>query len=174
MAASAAQIDFLHKLYAERVVPDGVRELVTQKARVLCPRDFSRVLDIVKGLPKKQVAQLEEGTYADGDVILRVQISRESGRRYAKVLDAVTGRWVYDGNAYAAHANTAQPITIERAMELGARFGRCIHCGRELSAVDSVLLSIGPVCAERHHGVSQAELVRLQREADAQRETAAA
>jgi hypothetical protein len=93
---------------------------------------------------------------------------------YAKVLNPESGRWVYDGGAYRAHANTAEPITIERALELGARYGRCIYCGRELSAVDSVILSIGPVCAEKHHGVSQAELIAMQHEADAQREPVSA
>jgi hypothetical protein len=168
MSASPAQIDFCNRLYAERDVPDEVRELVAAKARVLAPKDFSRVIDVIKAIPKKSVPVLEPGTYQDGDVIFRVQVSRESSRPYALVLDAESGRFTYDGGAYRQHAASAQPITFEQAMELGARYNRCIHCGRDLTAVDSVLLSIGPWCAEKHHGVSQAELVARMRAAQAE------
>jgi hypothetical protein len=156
MSASPKQLQFVDSLYAERIVPHEVRELVAAKARLLAPKDFSRVIDIVKGLPKKSVPVLEPGTYEDGDVIFRVQVSRESGRPYAKVWTGTS--WVYDGSAYRAHAATAVVVPLERAIEIGVATGHCVCCARDLTDPLSVQAGIGPVCVQRY-GTTREEII---------------
>lgn len=149
MSASPRQVSFVETLFRDRQVPDEVREAVEAKARVLTPGDFSKVIDVLLTLPKVALPTLEPGTYQDGDVIFRVQVSKQSGKPYAKVWDGHKG-WNYDGNAYRAHAATAEQVPLERAIEIGCATGHCVVCARDLSDPLSVEAGIGPVCVTRY------------------------
>jgi hypothetical protein len=92
------------------------------------------------------VAQLEaDRLYECGGEIYRTVLSG-AGNLYAKI-------WTEDGWDYAAGAirdlRPEHRMTVERAEELSVRFGRCIRCGRVLTAEESVARGIGPVCASK-------------------------
>jgi hypothetical protein len=167
MSASPRQVSYIEDLLVQREVDDVRKDAIRATIADMTPTQISNIIDALNLLPRKPVAQLpalEAGkVYVSGDVVIRVQKNRQSGRSYALVLDNESGRFEYDGNAYRAYAATAEPISFERAAELGMRHNRCIHCSRDLTAEDSVLLAIGPVCAQKHHGVSQSDLVARMR-----------
>jgi hypothetical protein len=92
------------------------------------------------------VAQLEaDRLYEREGEIYRTVLSG-AGNLYAKI-------WTEDGWDYAAGAirdlRPEHRMTVERAEELSVRFGRCIRCGRVLTAEESVARGIGPVCASK-------------------------
>ena len=66
-----------------------------------------------------------------------------AGNLYAKI-------WTGEGWEYAAGAirdlRPEHRMTVERAVELSIRIGRCIRCGALLTAEESVTRGIGPVC----------------------------
>lgn len=78
----------------------------------------------------------------DGE-IYRTFTSRSTGNLYAKI-------WTDEGWEYAAgairHIRPEHRMTVERAIELSVRFTRCIRCGADLTAAESVERGIGPVC----------------------------
>ena len=78
----------------------------------------------------------------DGE-IFRTFESRSTGNLYAKI-------WTDEGWEYAAGAirriRPEHRMTVERAVELSVRFTRCIRCGADLTAAESVERGIGPVC----------------------------
>lgn len=106
------------------------------------------------------VPDIAEGTYLFEDQVYQVQKSKLSGKKYAKVLKH--GKFTYDPGAIFRLPADAQTVTIAEAIQWGLRFNRCIHCGRQLEKADSVLLAIGPVCAKRHHGLTQKQLIAAQ------------
>lgn len=75
--------------------------------------------------------------------IYRTFTSRSTGNLYAKI-------WTDEGWEYAAGAirriRPEHRMTVERAIELSVRFTRCIRCGADLTAAESVERGIGPVC----------------------------
>lgn len=171
MAVSPKQAELVKKLLGERVVPDEIRVMAEAKLsdKGLTPGQFSKtgIIDVLFSLPvagAKQVAALAPGTYWHDDTVYSVALSKSSGRRYAKVLDVASGKLVYVSGAIYKLPADAQPVTVAEAMAFGLRFGRCIHCGHALETKDSVLLSIGPVCAVNHHGMTQKQLILAQRE----------
>ena len=66
-----------------------------------------------------------------------------AGNLYAKI-------WTGSGWDYAAgairHLRPEHRMSVERAVELSLRIGRCIRCGALLTAEQSVERGIGPVC----------------------------
>ena len=77
----------------------------------------------------------------DGEVYRTVLSG--AGNLYAKI-------FTDEGWEYAAGAirkiRPEHRMTVERAIELSARFARCIRCGAELTDPTSVERGIGPVC----------------------------
>jgi hypothetical protein len=91
---------------------------------------------------------VEPGMYRRNGQIFRVQVSRESGRTYAKLLNAETNKFEYAGGAI--HRLTAgDRMTVEEAREYGRATGVCCVCARELSNPKSIKAGIGPICGGR-------------------------
>ena len=165
MAASPKQVDYINKLLTMKTVPATLRahaEDVLAKADTVAWRVVSDLIENLKYCPwvprEGQVAVpvLAAGTYAHGDVILRVQISRTSGKPYAKVW---TGSgWEYDSQAYRAHAAHAVVIPLEQALAIGVATGHCVCCARDLTDPLSVEAGIGPVCV-KDYGTTRADII---------------
>jgi hypothetical protein len=93
-------------------------------------------------------ATVEPGMYRRNGEIFRVQVSRESGRTYAKLLNAETNKFEYAGGAI--HRLTAgDRMTVEEAREYGRATGVCCVCARERSNPKSIEAGIGPICGGR-------------------------
>jgi hypothetical protein len=117
----------------------------------LCPWKNSKPQ--VKTAPQEIVG---EGFYAvstsSGDSLMdlayyKVQTSKSSGKRYAKVYQG--GKWVFaPGAIYKLTA--ADKMTAEQASRFGHTTGSCINCHKTLIVKRSVELGYGPVCAEQN------------------------
>lgn len=160
MNISPKQAYWADRLLAERAVSDELRaEVERRRCSARTPRDFSPVMDILFALPKVQrqpLPQLEPGTYEHDGVIFRVQISKQSGRPYAKVWEG--HGWVYDSQAYSQHAASAVVVPLERAIAIGVATGHCVCCARDLTDPVSVEAGIGPVCVGRY-GTTREEII---------------
>lgn len=105
---------------------------------------------------------LKAGMYQTpaGD-IFKVQVSKQSGRPYAKHLRLIGGERMVDATeervnfefVYAPGAILAikpeMTMTLEAAKAFGLRYGVCCVCGAFLKDARSVAAGIGPVCAKR-------------------------
>lgn len=162
MAASPKQIEFMHKLLTQRVVPPAVAELVTDLStdKKMTPGKFSPWLDKLKGYPFPPRPTLGEGTYLVGDDVYQVATSKRTGKAYAKVLR--DGGFEYDPGAIFKLPLDAQPVTLQQAIGYGLKHNRCIFGGHPLTAVKSVTLAVGPVCAKREFGLTQSQLIKAQ------------
>jgi hypothetical protein len=176
--ASEKQAALVARLLDSKDVPDAIRTLAEQHLANadLTPGQFSRtgIIDVLLSLPKAAgtpaATELAEGTYLVEGTVYQVVRGKPKkswggemrpGRLYAKVLDVEAGKFEYASGAIYRMPANAEPVSIEQAMAFGLKHGHCIHCWHALEAHDSVLLSIGPVCAKTHHGVTQAQLVKL-------------
>lgn len=157
MAASPKQIEFINKLIEKKVVPAPLREHadnVLAHATDVSGRTVSSLIDDLKLCEWKFLAAaaalpvLEPGTYQDGEIIIRVQRNRQTGRPYAKVWNG--SGWDYDGSAYRTHAASAVVIPLDRALAIGVATGHCVVCAIDLRDPVSVEAGIGPVCVKRY------------------------
>lgn len=87
--------------------------------------------------------------------VYKVQVAHHgSGTLYAKLLTDVDcdGRliWEYVGRSvFPLLKREGERLTVEQAAEFGALYGRCVRCGRVLTAETSIERMLGPVCYER-------------------------
>lgn len=92
-----------------------------------------------------------EGFYRKDGEYYKVQVAHYgSGHRYAKMAQKEFGSdrvaWVYTrGIVY--DLTEEDKVTQEQAAEFGALYGRCIRCGRVLTAEESIERAMGPVCS---------------------------
>ncbi len=93
-------------------------------------------------------AVTEEGSYRVGDAVYRVRRSKSSGRLYAELLNADTGKFEY-AKGEIFRITPEDRMTVADAERYGRAIGRCVVCGRTLTAKASVERSIGPVCITR-------------------------
>lgn len=156
MGASVKQVEFINKLLGMKRVPAPMRAhadnvIANPNVGWRVVSDLIDDLKLCEWAPRegaKPVPVLEAGTYAHGDVIMRVQISHTSGKPYAKVW---TGSgWVYDSQAYRAHAADAVVIPLDQVLAIGVATGHCVCCARDLSDPLSIQAGIGPVCVKRY------------------------
>jgi|SRR6266850_50919 len=89
---------------------------------------------------------LGPGYFQFGETVAKVQISKSSGRPYAKVLDLVSGSFEY-APGVMTRLFESDRLTIEVAAKMGRQTGRCMICARELTNTDSIERGIGPICA---------------------------
>lgn len=124
------------------------------QGKPLDPRPTSTT---VRNQVKEVNTALTPGVYdVDGHVYV-VKANREKTRLYAKRLVEIAGErltesdelvkidFVYDPGAIF-NIKPEQKMDFERAKALTIRYGRCINCGRHLTAGKSVERGIGPVC----------------------------
>lgn len=162
MGASPKQVEYMEKLLTQRVVPPAVADVVIAHSTdpKMTPGKFSPWLDKLKGYPWPAKATLGPGTYLVGDEVYQVVKSKSSGKAYAKVLR--DGGFEYDPAAIFKLPLDAQPVTLQQAIGYGLKHNRCIFGGHPLRAAQSVMLAVGPVCAKREFGVTQAQLIKAQ------------
>jgi Family of unknown function (DUF6011) len=161
--ATDRQRSYITKLLATKVVDDMVRGSVNEMMVLpsLTTREASQVIEVLVQLPwlpraTAPLPNLDKGTYQDGDVIFRVQISQTTGKRYAKVWNGSS--WEYDGNAYREHAATAVVVPLDQAIAIGVATGHCVCCARDLTDELSVRAGIGPVCV-KSYGTTREDII---------------
>lgn len=91
---------------------------------------------------------VEDGMYRKAGVTYKVQTARESGKRYAKVLDEEAHAFIYTPGAIT-RLSADDRMTIEDAEAFGQLYGWCCVCGRTLTDERSIARGIGPVCGGR-------------------------
>lgn len=108
------------------------------------------------------MSDLTAGMYQhpNGD-IFKVQISKTSGKPYAKKLQPIGGARLVDATeervnfefVYAPGEirtlTSEMAMTMEAAKAFGLRYGVCCVCGAFLKDAKSVAAGIGPVCGKR-------------------------
>lgn len=122
----------------------------------------SKLIDLLQTLPvNTQAAEMaetrrgnahfppvEDGFYVEGETVLKVVTSPNSGRQYAKQLDGTS--WVYaPGTIRKVRNGEAVALTLEKAKDLGQLYGVCVRCGRTLTDEGSIAAGIGPICATK-------------------------
>ena len=176
--ASAPQLQFIARLWAEREVGDaaerqrlaewtydsefGVREasalidqlqaLPRRAQPAVLPQAGTRLADPDAGRIRRGEPHpdlIEKALYWLAGAPFRVQRSRESGRLYAvRVWD--DGSTSYEeGRGKICLLDPAQRLTLEQARALSRRTGTCCSCGARLTDPNSIDAGIGPVCARR-------------------------
>jgi hypothetical protein len=174
--ASEPQARYAADLLRTRVAPDErVTGTVKTAAEVLAlfeasgrmNRDMARnIIDSYKDRPRPQRAEpapvaraerkpapveLEAGMYRVGDVVYKVQKSRQSGRMYAKRLvvhGSGDASFEYDSGA-VRKITPDDRMSLEDAKEFGHVYGVCCNCGATLTDEKSIAAGIGPVCATK-------------------------
>lgn len=118
------------------------------------PPPPNRNVEITEGM---WVVESERRTIGGKEfpTVYKVQLAYHgSGKLYAKRLSDVDcdGRllWEYVGRTvFPALKRNGSKMTVEQASEFGALYGRCVRCGRVLTAEKSIERTLGPVCYER-------------------------
>lgn len=146
--ATDRQVSYITALQARAGVTAGVpTSLTASEASALIQKLKGEVAPIAFATPAPLVA---EGVYrrsADG-VMFRVQTSRESNNRYAKLL-LPSGGWGYEkGAIYTLKAD--ERLSVAELSAWGLSTGVCAICGKLLSTAESIARGIGPVCASRY------------------------
>lgn len=134
------QSAFITSLRAERGLTDALDfSLMTSK-------DASALISNLLAMPAKS-GVVEEGMYRKGDAIFRVQRSLQSGNLYAKRLDVIEMKFVYEPGAIKLFTG-ADKMTLDEAKAFGVETGFCCVCAKFLTDPKSVANGIGPVCAK--------------------------
>ena len=103
---------------------------------------------------KPQRDTVTDGFYKMDDTIYKV-VTSKAGRQYAKEL--ITRKYsdekgdsdrefVFAPGAIS-RLTPEHKMSLEDAEEYGQLYGRCLNCGRVLTAEDSIKRAMGPVCA---------------------------
>jgi Family of unknown function (DUF6011) len=160
VGASPGQVKFMEALLVQRVVPQKLRERALARAATDTPKQFSGIIDDLRLCPWLPKPTLGIGTYLVEGIVYKVVKGRQRGKLYAQVLK--DGSFTYESGALFRLPLDSQPVTLQQALSYGLAHGQCIYCGHSLTAVKSLLLAIGPVCARRELGLTQVQLVKAQ------------
>jgi hypothetical protein len=144
---SPKQSAYIASLLELREVP---RIFVLQFTEDMTASAASDLIDSLKECPwkndKPQVKKGEpvgEGFYCHGENYYKVQTSKTSGKRYAKI-------WNGKGWDYASGAlfklTDANKLTEAQAVKFGKKTGHCCICSKLLTNPESVSAGIGPIC----------------------------
>jgi hypothetical protein len=152
--ASSKQIAFIQALLTDRQAPRGLAAGFTPDMTAVAA---SRMIDKLTKCPwktaKTQTAAktvteiVPEGFYCVGVDYYKVQTSKTTGKRYAKIWTG--SAWSYNaGGVYKL--TLADKMTAEQAAMFGHKTGSCINCHKVLTKKHSQDLGYGPVCAENN------------------------
>jgi hypothetical protein len=152
---SPKQSAYIASLIESRTAPQGLIGRFTEDMTATSASDLiEKLLKCPWKNDKPQVKKspkvteiVPEGFYCHDEKYYKVQTSKTSGKRYAKIW---TGKsWSYNaGGIY--QLTLADKMTAEQAKKFGKKTGNCICCGRLLTVKASVEAGIGPVCAEKY------------------------
>ena len=159
--ASEKQLEWIAKLPAQKAIPASEVEAIERLKWIGIDKAHAgRILDYlfaaadgagdIEGTPVT-----EAGLYIADGTVYKVQISRSSGKAYAKklVINVETGRGSFDFEAGAMRFLRAEhAITAESARAFGLATGFCARCGDRLEDPVSVALGLGPVCGPKLMG----------------------
>jgi len=129
-------------------LPDGTRAVVKRS---------SLSFDAQPDPEPTRREDLTPGLYESDGSIYKVQVSKTSGKPYAKRLILIGGtRLMSDGEKahleYEYAPGAIKSLTPEMRMDLeaatrfGIEYGFCVRCGAFLKDATSVEVGIGPVC----------------------------
>jgi hypothetical protein len=138
--ASIKQVSFIKSLISERGYTQPV------EFGTLTSSEASSLISNLLAMPTAGGVE-EQGMYRDGDAIFRVQRSLESGNLYAKRLDVVEMKFIYEAGAIKT-LRASHKMTLDEAKAFGVETGFCCVCARFLTDAKSVSAGIGPVCAK--------------------------
>lgn len=138
--ASIKQVGFIKSLISER----GYTQTV--EFGTLTSAEASTLITKLLAMPTAG-GVTEEGMYRKGDAIFRIQRSLESGNLYAKRLDVVEMKFIYEAGAIKT-LRSSDKMTLDEAKAFGVETGFCCVCARFLTDAKSVAAGIGPVCAK--------------------------
>lgn len=157
------QYDYAKALIEQRSLSDEAGERVrwareAWKAGTLSRSQMSDLIDLLREQPYKPregvsaPRPVPEGMHHLNGVIYKVQMSRQSGHRYAKVLTQdEDGDWTFQYKPGAlSRLSEDTLLPHEEAARFGAIYGVCAACARILTDERSIHAGYGPVCAERH------------------------
>jgi hypothetical protein len=94
-----------------------------------------------------QTEAVKPGIYWNMVGVFRVQVSKTSGKLYAKQLDKSSGAWSY-APGVISKLQPQTRVTLELAQAYGLKTGNCLACGRKLTNQKSCAAGVGPVCAK--------------------------
>lgn len=122
----------------------------------------SRLIDELRAAPYDDPEVLVgPGVYRRDGTIYAVRKNRTNARLHARRLVEIGGRrlteagevvnvdFVYDRDALH-ELRPEHQMTLEEARPFIIRYGRCLFCGTELKAAESVDRGVGPVCIKRY------------------------
>lgn len=159
-SASAAQIARLTREFANRDTAHlgpVLRDLVDKmSARVAANEpvsfdDAHAMLDVLNICPLKERSApnlVGEGFYLHNNSVFRVRISKSTGRAWAARLDPDSGKFDY-AKGVVFELKDSMRLTLEQAAKLGAKWHRCVVCGKDLTHPDSTRRGMGPYCANK-------------------------
>jgi hypothetical protein len=153
--ASSKQIAFIQALLTDRQAPRGLAAGFTPDMTAVAA---SRMIDKLTKCPwktaKTQTAAktvteiVPEGFYCVGVDYYKVQTSKTTGKRYAKIWVGGHTKWAY--NPGGIHKLTlVDKLTAEQAAQFGSKTGHCCICSKLLTNPESVSAGIGPVCSAK-------------------------
>lgn len=157
--ASDKQLDFIRALLIDtgRTVKPDFPWSKLSKTQASAMIDMLISEKKTKNVTK--MAQLTEGMYLVDGVVYKVQISKSSGKPYAKrlvklhtpkVLKTKTITHTFEYAAGAVYKiKPENKMTLEQAAAFGVNTGTCCVCGALLTNDKSVKAGIGPVCAKK-------------------------
>lgn len=145
---SPKQSAYIASLLELRMAPAGLAATFEEG---MAASQASRLIDKLVKCPwkneKPQVKKGEpvcEGFYCQGLDYYKVQTSKSSGKRYAKI-------WNGQGWDFAPGAiyklTDADKLTQEQAAMFGKKTGHCCICSKLLTNPESVSAGIGPICS---------------------------
>jgi len=156
--ATEKQISFIGTLRDGRELEASDVEMVNRllSQEVVSMAAASNAIEFLKAKPwkREEVANpvTEAGMYKLDTAFFKVQLSKQSGRFYAKrlVRDDGPNSFHFEYEARAIHQLRADHrLTLEEAKAWGVANCTCIVCGTLLTDPKSVAAGIGPVCAKR-------------------------
>ena len=149
------------------------RPIVSGLITALLAIPATRIMTASSAVPPV-VVEVEEGFYTTTAAVGTITVWKVqravhgSGRLYAKVLREQERAWPNDGDtptwrfeyqmgalnliSRGLREGNIEPLTLERAQEIGHLYGICCICSATLTDEVSIENGIGPVCARRFGG----------------------
>lgn len=152
VTATDKQVAFITKLTTEKdwtAAPVAPAVQAVLGGVPVSRKEASSIIEALLALgyatSKPKAVPVADGFYVLADNIYKVQTSPNSGRSYAKVLNA-NGSFNFVPGGIAKLAK-AEKLTLELAKKYGKLYGMCVICGRTLTDEESIAAGIGPICA---------------------------
>jgi hypothetical protein len=153
---TSAQEGYIKSLLASRLAPKGLAAgfssdlTKTQASSMITKLKKCPFISGTQSTQVKAVATeiVPEGFYCVGDNVYKVQTSKTSGAKYAKVWTGGHSKWAY-APGIVKTLTLADKLTEAQAAKFGKKTGHCCICSKLLTNAESVAKGIGPICADK-------------------------